>query len=217
MVTLADAIINNDLSVKADILAVYDQLPIMTIKENLENSFGSLPPFWRLIVPDLSDLLENEHTLQGSFNIYDSMGCSFDSTGYNTFAIPHKFKSWFELSKYLAANLDGNLSVWTHVFNGYDRPGSKIFDIERLSREMMQGPVSLQYNGVIGEHSDISGTEVYIVINRETAWRLTTACDGGLLPFGRKLASNDNGQNWIGWNNNTSWYRKSGVMMYGLN
>lgn len=218
IVTLADAIINDDQTIKAQIIAVYDQLPIMTIKQNLENSFGSSPPFWRLIAPELTDLLENEHIVQGSFNIGDSMGCTFDSTGYNRFAIPHIFESWIETSNYLASNLDGDLSIWTHIFDQYDRPGSKILDIERIQNDILEGPVNLINHGRLGNHNLVSGAEYYIVITRENAFRLTTACDGGLLPFGgRKLASKDNGQNWIGHNNNTSWYRKSGVMYTGWN
>jgi len=214
MVTLAEGIIDNDLDLRAGFISVYDQLPIMTIKQNLENSIGSSPPFWQIIAPDLSDLLENDHTIQGSFNLDDNSGCSFDAPGFNMFAIPHIFKSWIETSKYLASNLDGDLSIWTNVIQGYSRPGTKILDIERLSRNMMEG--SLQFNGILGDHNLIPDQEYYIVISRESAWRLTTGCDGGLLPFGRKLASKDNGQNWIGHDNNTSWYRKSGIMMYGL-
>ncbi len=219
---ISTGITENDLGLKSEILELYNTLPLLTIKENLESSYLAAgieidtPPIWRLLdyPAYYVDLLESNHISQGSFNLNDSAGCSFDMSTYNRFAIPHVFKSWIETSKYIATNLDGDLSIWTRGFNGYDRPGAKILDVEELRENLLDG--SLIYNGMLGDHNLTEGTEVYFVVTRDTGWALTTGCDGGLLPFGRKLASQDGGENWIGHDNNTVWFRKSGLKIIGI-
>ena len=223
MVSIAKGVIDNDLDLKAEILAAYDNLDIINIKNNLEQSYANVgieintPPFWRLIAPNYyTDLLEGNPTVEGSFNPYDGGSCSFDQSTFNTFAIPHVFESWIETSKFIALNLAGDVSIWTKVFDSYYRPGAKLLDIEQLRELLLDGPVNLPYNGKLGDHNLTAGTDYYIVVRRDTGWRLTTGCDGGFLPFGRKLASDDEGASWIGHDNNTSWFRKSGLKMFGV-
>jgi hypothetical protein len=214
LVDIATGVINSDETLKTEILDTFQLLPVLTIKNNLESHYAefelemSVAPFWRLGFPTYyADLLERAESVVYSFNMSDNAGCSSDTPGYTTFAIPHVFDSSIDGSRYIALNFDGNISIWTHDFDVYDRPGTKVFDIEQL-RETLLDP-SMVYNGKLGT---LSAGEYYIVIQRDSA--LTTGCEGGLLPFGRKLASNDGGANWIGFDNNTSWYRKSGVRMF---
>ncbi len=220
MIQIANGVINNDLDLRTEILNTYALLPIFDIFDNLKASYGvntGLPPVWNLGYHPAyyADLIENEHTLQGSFNLGDSMGCGAD-TNYTSYAIPHVFESWIETSKYLSLNLTGEISIWTRGFNQYDRPGTKILDIQELEVDL-EGPANLVYSGLLGNHGLTSGTDYYIMIKRELPFRLSTGCSGGFLPFGRKLTSLDDGQSWFGWNNNTTWYRLSGVIAYGLN
>lgn len=220
---LAVAVIEDNQIFKAEIQETSGLLPIITIKKNLEARYLELgedisaPPIWNLGYPEYyADLLERVPVEQGSFNLDDSAGCSFDMSTYNMFAIPHVFESWIETSKYLALNLaGGDISVWTRIFNGYDRPGAKIIEIEELREILLEG--NLTYNGLLGDHSLSAGTDYYIVISNDTGWALSTGCDGGLLPFGRKLASQDGGLNWIGHDNITTWFRKSGLKISGWN
>jgi len=169
------------------------------------------------ITPEETDLEDREPVVQFTFNLDDSNGCSFDSSGYNKFAIPHVFTIGIELSNYLALNFTGEISIWTKGLHldGYFAPGYKLLDITQIYPVVLTNPITLIYNGLLGNHSLISGQEYYIVIERPEAFRLNTGCEGGILPFGRKLASKNGGADWIGHNNITPWYRKSGVIMYG--
>lgn len=221
IVSIANGVIGDDQDLKAEIADTIAILPIIQIKNNLETRYAELgmdinvPPLWRLGFPDYYvDLLERDSIEQGSFNLDDSAGCSFDMSTYNMFAIPHVFESWIETSRYLALNLaGGDISIWTRIFNGYDRPGAKLIEIEELREILLDG--NMVYNGMLGDHSLSSGTDYYIVISNDTGWALSTGCDGGLLPFGRKLASQDGGLNWIGHDNITPWFRKSGLKIRG--
>ncbi len=153
-----------------------------------------------------------EHTVQMTFNLEDTNGPTFDAPGYNLFAIPHIFENGIETSRYIALNFTGQISIWTHIFADYDRPGEKILKIDRLSEVVLHDPITLPYNGFLGGHDLVAGEWYYIVIRRDEEFRLNTG-SLLLLPFGRKLASKNEGVSWIGWDNNTSWYRKSGVIM----
>lgn len=219
IVSVANGVKENDLDLKADILGVYDQIPISQVIDNLKASYGELtkiPPIWKLgFHPDyFADLIENEHTLQGSHNIDSYSGCNVDLP-YKTYAVPRVLDSWIELSKYLATNLDGELSIWTRDFDQHDRPGTKILDVERMEGITLDGPANLIYNGKLGEHSLIEGQEIYFVVTREAGWYLSKGCNATLLPFGRLLASNDGGQNWVGWDNNSLFWRR-GSSDFGL-
>jgi hypothetical protein len=162
-----------------------------------------------------TDLLGRVINVLTTFNLADAGYCSFDTDGYNLFAIPHIFESGIEGSNYIALNFTGDISIWTRGFSDYDRPGSRLLNVTQLSEVFLKVPLKLDYNGLLGEdHGLYPGMHYYIVIKRDEAFRLTTGCEGGILPFGRKLASKDGGFSWIGHNNNTAWFRKSGVIRY---
>lgn len=219
MVEVANGIINNDLGLRAEVIETYGQLPILNIINNIKASYGvdtPIPPIWRFAASELTDYFENEHVVQGQFNIGDTYGCNCDLP-YGRYAIPHIFESWIETSKYFAINQDANISIWNHWFASYDRPGTKILDVERMDGINLEGPAYLSFAGKLGDHGLVAGEKYYIVIEKDGPFVLSTGCGGGLLPFGRKLASNDGGQTWIGpWINN-SWWRSSGLVMFGSN
>ena len=225
IVQIGNGVIENDLTLKAEIATAFQALPLIQIKNNLENHYADLgldidvPPIWRLGAPDYyADLLERDPIVISTFNLADNTRCNFEMNVYNSFAIPFVFDSAIEFGKYIALNLDGDISIWTHSFDEYDRPGVKILDIERLNEVILDDPIKMSYNGLLGgDHGLIAGVEYYIVIRRDEGWALSTSCVGGFLPFGRKLFSGDEGLTWIGNNNNTPWFRKSGVKMYTTN
>ena len=223
MLDIANGVLSNDITLKADIQTQFDNLPIKLIKTNIENKYASLglgyisPP-----IEDLSshtwysDLLNRNPTIMTQFNIDDSgIQCNSETnSSYTLFAIPFVFNTGIDLSRYIAINLDhNNISIWTHGYDSYDRPGTKVLDITRMNEVMFDDPRYLAYNGFLGDsHGLVVGTEYYIVI--ETEGLLFTTCEGGLLPFGRKLASNDGGLTWIGNDNDTPFWRKSGLIMF---
>lgn len=214
IVSIANGILNNDQALKLEISETYQNLPIETIKANIESTYGKSPKFWNLIKPELDDLLSRDPVVQGSFNIGDSGSCSADMA-WKKYAIPHIFESWIETSRYLATNLHGgNVSIWSHYFGVYDRPGFKIVDVDPVEVKL-KGPAYLPTNGKIEGHGIVEGQKVFFVIENEEPFVLTTSCGGGLLPFGRKMFSND-GINWMGFDMNIPWHRKSGIIMFGV-
>lgn len=224
MGSIAAGVIEGDQILKAEILQDYDELPLITIKKNLETSYSGAgvkidtPPFWRLKAPAYyADLLERDPIVTGLFNLDDNTTCSFDQSTYNMFAIPIVFDSPIEISKYVAFNFppDAEISIWTkgiHV-DGYVSPDVNVLNITGLREIILDNPVKLSYNGMLGEdHGLTAGTEYYIRIRKDENFTLSTGCDGGFLPFGRKLASNDEGLTWLGGDNNSLWFRLSGVV-----
>ena len=230
MVNIANGVIDDNLTLKSEIAATIDVLPLIQIKNNLESRYLSLgmnisvPPIWNLGAPSYyADLLERTPVVTGTFNLSDNTTCSFDQATYNTFAIPHVFDATndIESGKYIALNIDHDISIWTkgiHPVDGYLMPGTKVLDITALKEIILDNPVKLSYNGLLGSsHGLTNGTDYYIVIRSDANFTLSTSCEGGLLPFGRKLASQDEGLSWIGHNNATPWFRKSGVKMFTTN
>lgn len=222
IVSIANGVINNNTTLKVEIATTIDILPLIQIKNNLESRYLelginiSVPPIWNLGAPAYyADLLERTPVTLSTFNLVDNSTCSFDQSTYNTFAIPHIFDTGIETSKYIALNFTGEISIWTRGFNVYDRPGTKVLDITGLKEIILESPQKMSYNGLLGDaHGLTGGTDYYIVVRSNTNFTLSTGCEGGLLPFGRKLASQDEGLNWIGHNNTTPWFRKSGVKMF---
>jgi len=215
-------VIENDLEMKASIQVVFGVLPILDIITNLSDRYLELgedippPPIWKLGAPDYyTRLIEEEQVIQGSFNPEDSAQCSMDM-GYKRYAIPHIIESWFETSKYLASNLAENVSIWSRGVHGggYDAPGIKLLDITELRERLLDS--SLSFHGMLGDHNLKTGDEVYFVLESETAFVLSVGCDGGLLPWGRKIASNDSGVTYIGHDNSTTFFRKSGLKFTGI-
>ncbi len=93
-----------------------------------------------------------------------------------------------------------------------------MLDITALREIILDNPIRLSYNGFLGDsHGLTAGTEYYMRIRKDDDFTLSTGCEGGFLPFGRKLASDDEGLNWIGHDNNTPWFRKSGIKMFTTN
>jgi hypothetical protein len=220
MIEIANGILNGDETLKSDISADIYNIPVYRVVKNLRARYEEIgleptaPPIWTHS-PHwyYGDLLDRDIVTQGSFNLADDPHCSIDVSDRNLYAVPFVFESWIETSRFIALDYDADISIWTRGFDAYDRPGVKLLDIEQL-REIILEP-ALQYNGFLGDdHGLTSGTDYYIVIQRDENFVLTTGCAGGLLPFGRKLASNDGGLSWIGHDNNTSWYRNSGVRMF---
>lgn len=222
MVSIANGVIADDVALKTEIATTIDVLPLIQIKNNIESRYLelglniSVPPIWNLGAPAYyADLLERTPIVQSTVNLADNTTCSFDQATYNTFAIPHIFGAEIETSKYIALNFTGEISIWTRGFDVYDRPGVKLLDITKMDEIILDNPLAMIYNGLLGAgHSLTGGTDYYIVIRSNTNFTLSTSCEGGLLPFGRKLASQDEGLNWIGHNNSTPWFRKSGVKMF---
>lgn len=221
---ISTGIIEDNQILKAEILQSYNNLSLVDIKNKLETSYANAgigintPKFWRLLdFPDYYKyLLESEHVVTDIINLEDNATCSFDQSTYNMFAIPFVFGSEVEISKYVAYNFppDAEISIWTkgiHI-DGYIAPDINILDVVTLREIILDNPVKLSYNGMLGEdHGLTAGTEYYIRIRRDENFTLSTGCDGGYLPFGRKLASNDEGLTWLGHNNNSLWFRESGV------
>lgn len=214
MIDIADGVIADDQTLKTSVLAQIEALPLMRIVNNLRNKYDSLglgrisPPIWKLGAPDYyDDLLVRVPVSQGSLNSASTSGCSMDIP-YKRYAIPNVFESWIETSNYIASNLGGDVSIWTRGTHadGYDAPGTKILDVEQLREKLLDS--SLPHHGMIENHNLQSGDEVYFVAEKEIGWTLTKGCNADLLQFGRILASNDGGTTYIGWDNNSLFFRR---------
>lgn len=219
MLDIADGVLNNNLTLKTDIQNQINALPIKTIKTNLENIYTDLglgplcPPIWNLPhLPEYyADILTRTPTILESINLDAGSICSFDTTGYNSFAYPTIFNS-LEDAVYFASELNGDISIWTvgtcNQGVDYPCPLSEIVTVEELN-EILLEPV-LNYNGYLGNHGLINGTQYFTVQNFDDLMHQPShACDGEMVPFGRILAAVDN--NWgaaVGWNNTTSWFRR---------
>jgi hypothetical protein len=222
MIEIANRILIEDATLKTELETAISEMLVYKVVMNLRAKYSSLnlgekaPPMWDFSPHAYyADLLDREYAVQGSFNIDDTGSCAGDISDSNLWAVPHVFASWIETSKYLALNIEGDVSIRARTFDVYDRPGEVILSVEKI-REIMLGDASFAYNGYLGNHGLTQGTDYYIVIRRDEDFALSTGCAGGLLPFGRKLASNDEGVTWVGHNNDTPWYRNSGLRMYGV-
>ena len=226
---IAEAIVNDDTVLKAEINAITVNLPIISTKNNIDNLFIELgveaksPPIWNLGVPDYyADLLERTPAVQGSFNLAaGNSGCSFDQSTFNTFAVPYVFQSWNDTSKYLAYNLpaDAQVSIWTKGMhaNGHFAPAVEVQNLETLNEIILDSPETLSYNGMLDlDNMPVVGTEYYLVIRKDEDWVLSKSCTGEMLPFGYILASDDEMENWIGDGNGTPWFNRSGIKSYGV-
>lgn len=226
MLDIANGVINNDLAMKADIVNQIDALPFYAIKNNLEDEYERLelgrlsPPIWEITAPAYySDIIDRKElgTLQTleEYNLSSTGSCSAD-TAFKKYAIPFVFTNPTDL-KYLASNLPGSISIYSHHFDSYDRPNTLVLEIEELNEVLLDGQASLTYNGMLPEHSLTAGTYYYFVIEKDEAFILSKACTGEMLPFGRILASNDDGATWVGHNNSTSWWNRSGIQIKTFN
>lgn len=214
MKEIATGITQNDLVLKEKVKQKYGKLPLKTIRGNLLNSYPTVPPFWRLKAPAYyADLWERTPNITGSVDGGLS-GCTSDLP-YKFYAIPYVFESWIETTKYLASNLDADISIWTrgtHI-DGYDAPGTKILDIERLREKLLDS--TLVHHGKLDDHGLTAGQEVYFVTTRAEPWAQTVGKDGGVLPFGRNLFGHD-GINWSGHDMNLTCSDQSGLSLTGV-
>jgi len=229
MIEIATAIMNGDTALKDEIRAVYDELPLMTVKSNLEASYASVgvdidvPKLWRIHAPDYyADLLERTPAVQTTYNLDDTTSCSFDQSDFNTFAVPYTFQAGIESTRYIALNVakDIDVSIWTvatHV-GGYPAPGIKILDLTRLRENLLAVP-GLSYNGMLGDNHGLkTGDEVYIVFRKDADFVLSKSCGGDRLYTAYTLASDNEGLTWIGDGNNADrFFYFTGLILKGFN
>jgi hypothetical protein len=209
MKEIATGIIQNDPGLKAQINAKYGNIPSKAVRANLLKDYETVPPFWRIKHPPYyADLWERTPEIKEQQQMDVTSVCNFDQSTYNTFAVPVRFTSLIESSRYLAAGInDGDVSIWTV---GAGVPGEKLLDVEKL-REILIVP-ELQYNGKLGEHSLTAG-DYYIVLRKDTDFVPSKACQYLSVPFGFVLASDDEGATWIGDGNTTPFFR-SGLKLF---
>jgi hypothetical protein len=212
---ISQGVINNDLTLKAEIAGIYELLPLIRIKDNLKARYLELgleinvPKIWNLSYSNLvprypsyySDILERDPVVQISHNMDLNRNGSFDQTTYNTFAIPIVFPDEILTSNYIAFNFppDSQVSIWTKSNDAYPVPLSKRQDITAL-KEIMIKPL-MRYNGMLdADNMPVPGVEYYLVIRKDTDFVLSKNSEGSALPFGQVLASDDEMITWIGKN-----------------
>ena len=201
IISIAQGVKNDDLTLKAEIAATFEALPLIQIIDNLKSRYASLgldievPKIYKLGAPDYyADILERDPITQIEHNLDASGSCSFDQSTYNTYAIPIVFPEMLD-SKYLVAGFpqDSQLSIWTKgisLVNGLPIPETKLQDITAL-KEIMLKPV-MQYNGMFDpDNMPTAGVEYMLVIRKDTDFVLSKICTGQALPFGQVLASDD--------------------------
>jgi hypothetical protein len=224
------AVIEENQTVKDELQQTFIDLPLMDIKRNLENRWLELgqtipsPPIWRLGAPDYyADLLERTPVVQTTFNLEDETQCSFDQSTFNLYAVPVVFKPGIKTSRFIALNFppDIQLSVWalgTHMA-GYPIPGYKVADITPLKEIILETPEKMSYNGMIEEgHSLQAGVTYYYRIRKDNDFVLSKGCGGTRLYTEYTLASEDEGETWIGHNNNAnSFFNWDGVKGFTVN
>lgn len=213
MSSIAEGIYTADLDLKNQIITDRNSLKIKDIKERVERIAGSCPPIWELdFVPDYyQDIFDNSHDVLESFSADSVSQCTFDTNGFNSFAYPTVFTR-IEEAVYLAYELSKDLSIWSvgicNQGTDYFCPLVELVKVKELNEVLLKP--ALNYNGYLGAHDLTDDVQLFIVQNFETNQRPAHACDSEMVPFGRILAAVNN--NWsaaIGWNNSTSWYRRS--------
>jgi len=231
MVEISEAIKNGDTeAVELELAENMAELPIITVANNLRTKYALIghewtyPPMHEAAgFPEYyGDLLGRVPVVEYEFNLEDNTNCQFDQNDYNTFAIPHIFESAAGIGRFIAGNFlpDAEISIWTkgvHI-DGYIAPGTEVVSFIALKEIILDTPKKLSYNGFMGDdHGLTVGTEYYFRIRKDEDFTLSTTCQGDFLPFGRKLASDNEGATWIGHNNSTAWFRLSGLKLYTTN
>ncbi len=233
----------NDPDVLAHIEEASQNIDFTVVKSNVETMYADIgqsitvPAFWNYLDSDWDgtlnatdpdhaylELMSRAPTIQSTLNLDDTCSQSFDTDNYKYFAIPFRFDSTVTASKYIGLNLDGNIAIYTRGFDVYDKPGSLVFSIPRITENMFQGTfedtegteysnLPSTFQGALTGHNIQPDTDYYIVITRPESWRLSKSCAGPLTVFGRFLAS-ANGTDWIGFTNSTPFFRRQGVKMF---
>ncbi|MCK5604872.1 collagen-like protein [Candidatus Pacearchaeota archaeon] len=229
MKQIAEGILNNDEALKTNVNLITDRLPIIAIKNNIDSMFVELgisatsPSIWFNAPDYYADLLEREPIVTSSFNLDDNTNCSFDQSTYNLFANPVTFPAGIELSKYIALNFppDIELSVWTVGIdgNGNPAPGIELLTIAALDEIILTDPVPMTYNGLLGDnHGLLPDTQYYFRIRKDTDFTLSKSCGGDRLYTAYTLASDDEGETWIGDGNNADrFFYFTGIKGYTIN
>ena len=120
-----------------------------------------------------------------------------------------------------------NVIVYSNKFNVHDLPDSQIMEIQKLKENFFKGDfldtagesynnLPYGFQGYIGGNSLAAGTKYWIVSRYNVTTDPDFPCNGGLTPFSRKLFSND-GMNWNGADQNTTWSRSAGIKMFLTN
>jgi hypothetical protein len=215
---IAEGILDNDLTLKAEVNAITESLPIYAIMQNIQSIFDEVDitadpaPIHELPgVPDYyADIINNEHVVLESWNIEAAGSCNIDVADYNSFAYPIVFSN-IEAAKYYASELSGDISLWTvsDCNNGAQTfycPGTKLLDIEELREVLLLG--NLSFNGLLGNHSLISG-QYFIVQNFEENTAPGHVCAGEMNDFGTALAAHNNDWvNAVGYNNSHAFFNR---------
>lgn len=238
---LLDGVID-DPNVISEIQTGSQNIQLVQVKNNVKNRYTELgqditvPAFWNFLDSDgdgslnkddadsFVELMERIPTLRRTLNLDDTCSASFDTNGFNWFAIPFRFDSSITLSNYIGLNLEGDISIYTRTFDVYDKPGTLVFTPTKIKDNFFQGEfedttgdtysnLPYGFHGSLAGHNLVPGTDYYIVIRREESWRLSKSCSGPLTVFGRVLASMD-GVDWIGFDNSTPFFRRQGIKMF---
>ena len=220
---LGQAILNNDMTLRAEIRQSALDIKVKEVTENIRlervrlGFSDDVAPLWNLpIYPSYyADLMTRYPSIIEFQNAGVGTSCSFDTDGYNKFAHPVVYDASVDAANYIAANLVGDISIWTATIcdNGdatFDCPGSKLIDVLELNENLLPG--GLTYNGSLGVHTLASLTNYFIVQEQTTEFRPLKSCSSGdLLEFGRSLALPVGDSNWnnaIGYNATAPWYRR---------
>ena len=88
-----------------------------------------------------------------------------------------------------------------------------------LDEIILTDPVPMTYNGLLGDnHGLLPDTEYYFRIRKDENFTLSKSCGGDRLTTAYTLASDDEGQNWVGDNNNQDrFFYFSGLKYYTTN
>lgn len=215
-----NAVIENDLTFRNNLRDTITSLPIHSIYTNLKNKLTSSgftstnpAPIYNLpIYPAYyADLSSRTPTVLESFSLSATSTCTFDTTGYDSFAYPIVFTS-IEDALHFASELTGTLSIWSvttcNQGSDYPCPLAEVVSIQELNEILLEP--AMNYNGYLGAHGLTNGNQYFIVQNFDnTTTQPQHICNGDINQFGRALATVDN--NWsaaIGWNNVTNWFNR---------
>lgn len=195
---IANGVVEGNQNLKAKIADNMSSIKWKKVIDNQKSNLAdigmevTIPPVLALPwVPDYYELLDREPTVQGEYNINNTTTGSFDSSGYDKFAIPKIFSD-IETTQYIAFQMDGNHSIWSVATcnNGVDFPcpGTEIESIEEMAEILLTSPKSLAYNGYLGEHFLENGVQYFHVITKDSEFQPSKAIGGDALPFGKVLA-----------------------------
>lgn len=207
---LVNAVINNDLTVRATLRNTIADMPVKAVKTNFNNKLASLG-FSETAAPveDLpmiptyyADLLSRTPTVLESINIGVASSTVFD-TEYKWYAFPYTFNSIQSAVHVAFKYLDGNASIHSVTTcnqgsGDFPCPDSEVLSITEMNEDNLLPLAGAIYNGHLGTHSLTNGTQYFLLLKKDATWRPTFASGSGdLWDFGNPLASNDDGATWL--------------------